>query len=127
MERRESKSLEGIWTINAEGNTLFASESMAKLLLTCVEEMLGKSSFDFVFPEDLNAAQRLFGAKSRGDTKPFDFRLRRSDGTPIWMSVQGSPMYDATGAFNGLIGTFRVISKTIPEPGVQSQETFADS
>ena len=70
VQRQRHETIEGIWTIDAEGKTLFASESMARLLRTTVDEMIGKPSFDYVFPEDAPAAQRLFESKSRGDMQP---------------------------------------------------------
>src|SRR4051812_38748128 len=99
MERQTNQPREGIWTIDAQGNTLFASDTMAELLRTTVADLLGKSSFDYVFPEDVEAAQRLFHAKSRGGTNSFEFRLRRKDGTPVWVMVQGTPMHDDKGKF----------------------------
>src|ERR1041384_4768394 len=96
---------QGIWTIDAEGNTLFANEEMARLLRTTVKDLLGSPSFDYVFPDDVEAAQRLFDAKRRGDMGTFEFRVRRKDGTGLWVSVQGTPMHDAAGVFRGIIGT----------------------
>jgi two-component system, cell cycle sensor histidine kinase and response regulator CckA len=118
---------EGIWTIDNEGKTLFASESMAKLLRTTVQELLGRPSFDYVFPEDAPSAQRLFESKSRGDMSSFEFRLRRSDGTPLWVSIQGTPMHDASGAFRGIIGTFRAIRRQNADRSVKSKEASVDT
>ena len=70
--------------------------------------MVGRASFDYVFPEDGEATQRLFDAKTRGDTKPFHFKLRRKDGSPVWVDVQGTPLYNAAGVFRGIVGTFSV-------------------
>ena len=42
--------------------------------------MIGQPSFSYVFPEDAEAAGRLFAAKAHGDFNPFHFRLRRKDG-----------------------------------------------
>jgi two-component system cell cycle sensor histidine kinase/response regulator CckA len=102
---------EGIWTIDAEGNTTFANAGMAAMLRTTIAEMVGKPSFQFVFPEDVEAARELFDAKGRGDMKPFEFRIRRADGTPLWVTVQGTPMRDEAGRFLGVIGTFRVMRR----------------
>ena len=126
MARQTDTPREGIWTIDHEGKTLFASESMAKLLGTTVQELLGKPSFDYVFPEDVASARRLFESKSRGDAKPFDFRLRRSDGTAVWVSVQGSPMHDASGAFRGVVGTFRAIREKNPDLNLQPRPASVD-
>ena len=100
---------------------------MAKLLRTTVEDLIGKPSFEYVFPEDVPAAQRLFDSKSRGDLQPFDFRLRRKDGTPVWVTVQGTPMHDPDGQFRGIIGTFRSTRKRAPERTLKSMDASADS
>jgi PAS domain S-box-containing protein len=71
-------------------------------------DLIGKSSFDCLFPEDIGAAQRLFQSKQRGDAAPFHFRLRRKDGWPIWVDVRGTPMHNVAGVFIGIVGTFRV-------------------
>lgn len=100
---------DGIWTIDSEGKTAFASDRMAEILGTTAAEMIGRPSFEFVFPEDVDAAQRLFQAKQRGDIDPFEFRIRRADGSPVYVRVQGTPMFDDNGTFRGIVGTFSVI------------------
>jgi two-component system cell cycle sensor histidine kinase/response regulator CckA len=113
----------GIWTIDAAGNTTFASEIMAEMLRTTVEDMIGKPSFQFVFPEDVETARELFEGKARGDTKPFEFRIRRADGTPAWVMIQGTPMRDETGRFLGIIGTFQAMHR---EGSIKSRTRTAD-
>lgn len=96
---------------------------MAGLLRTTVEDMVGKLSFDFVYPEDEEAARQLFDAKMRGDMKPFEFRMRRADGTPLWVTVQGTPMHDGTGKFVGVVGTFRAMRR---EGSIKSRAQLVD-
>ena len=81
---------------------------MAEILGTTPAEMIGHPSFDYVFPEDVPAAQRLSDAKKRGDINPFHFRLRCMDGSAVPVDVQGTPMYNAAGKFSGIVGTFSV-------------------
>jgi PAS domain S-box-containing protein len=97
---------DGIWIIDAEAKTSYANERMAEILGTNPSEMVGRPSFAYVFPEDVDEAQRLFEAKVRGDTKPFHFKLRRKDGSAVWVDVQGTPLYNAAGVFIGIVGTF---------------------
>src|SRR5689334_12286933 len=99
---------DGIWIIDAEAKTSYANERMAEIMQTHPSEMVGLPSFTYVFPEDVDEAQRLFEAKVRGDTKPFRFRLRRKDGSTVWVDVQGTPLYNAAGVFRGIVGTFSV-------------------
>lgn len=99
---------DGIWIIGADAQTTYANERMAEILGTSPSEMVGRPSFIYVFPEDIDAAQRLFEAKTRGNAKPFHFKLRRKDGSAVWVDVQGTPLYNAAGVFKGIVGTFSV-------------------
>lgn len=101
---------DGIWTIDANGYTTFANRSMATMLGTSAEEMIGKPSFRYVFDEDVERAAELFQSKVAGNREAFEFRLRRADGSLFWASVTGDAYHNARGEVVGLIGTFRDIS-----------------
>jgi PAS domain S-box-containing protein len=104
-------SSDGIWIIDPNACTLYANAAMAEILGTDVSRLIGKQSFDYLHPEDVEAAQRFFEAKMRGDTAPFHFKLRREDGSSIWVDIQGTPMHSVDGQFMGIVGTFRVSTK----------------
>ncbi len=84
------KHEEGIWIIDADAITAYENIQMAEILGTFPSEMDGRSSFDFVFPEDLDAAQRVFEAKIRDDAKPFHFKLRQTDGSALGGGAKNS-------------------------------------
>lgn len=102
------KHRDGIWIIDVDALTVYANDRMAEILGTSPSEMIGQPSFTYVFPEDIKSAQRLFEARKHGGAEPFHFKLRRKDGSPVWVDVQGTPMYNAAGAFKGIVGTFSV-------------------
>ena len=104
-------SPDGIWIINSDASTLYASAAMCEILRATTADLIGKPSFDYVFPEDAEAAERLFESKQRGDPSPFRFRLRRKDGTAVWVDVQRTPMRNVAGEFIGIVGTFRGADK----------------
>ncbi len=97
---------DGIWIIDTDANTAYANERMAEILGTSPGQMIGQSSFAYVFPEDAQDAQRLFEGKRHGNTAPFYFKLRRQDGTAVWVHIQGTPMHNAAGEFSGIVRTF---------------------
>jgi PAS domain S-box-containing protein len=108
VTREKENSLDGIWIIDADGRTIYANDRMAEILKTQPSGMVGQPSFAYVFPEDVEKAQRLFEAKKHGGIEPFHFKLRRNDGSAVWVDVQGTPMRNAAGEFTGIVGTFSV-------------------
>jgi two-component system, cell cycle sensor histidine kinase and response regulator CckA len=102
---------EGIWVANAQGRTLFCNRRMAEILGVDVESMADRSCFDHVFPDELEQARGYFERNLAGDREPFDFRLRRADGSPVWVRISGMPMLDHSGASVGLLGLFSDISE----------------
>ncbi len=110
LPRNVEKRKDGIWIIDAEAMTVYASVHMAEIVGATQAEMVGQPSFSYVFPEDADAAKRLFDFKKRGSAAPFHFRLRRKNGSAIWVDVQGTPMHNAAGEFTGIVGTFTVSS-----------------
>jgi PAS domain-containing protein len=61
-----------------------------------------------VFSADVEAAQLLFDVKKDGNASTFRVRLRKKDGTALWVEVQGTPMHNTEGVFMGIVGTFSV-------------------
>ena len=124
LYRRIVKAVpEGIWVVSPAGRTIFCNERMAELLGTDVEALQRLSCFDSVFPDDMEDAQRQFGRQMAGGGQPFDFRLRRIDGSAIWVNISCMPMYDDGGVCTGLLGLFTDISERMrAERGVRDSE-----
>ena len=101
---------EGIWVVDAQGLTIFSNRRMAEIL--GIDELMpAQSCFAWVFPEELADAQRQFARNLAGDRRPFDFRLRRGDGSPIWVSISSMPVYDDAGSTVGILGLFSDITE----------------
>ena len=102
---------EGIWVVDPEGWTIFSNRRMAEILGTDFESMPEQSCFGCVFPDEQADAQRHFARTLAGDRRPFDFRLRRADGSPVWVSISCMPVYDDKGTQVGLLGLFSDITE----------------
>jgi PAS domain S-box-containing protein len=102
---------EGIWIADPQGRTLFCTPRMAEILRTDVESLAQSSCFDYLFPGDLEEAQRQFGCALAGSRVPFDFRLRRTDGSAIWVSISCKATCDDAGNVVYLLGLFTDITE----------------
>jgi len=102
---------EGIWVVDPEGRTIFSNRRMAEILGTAYESMPGQSCFGCVFPDELADAQRHFARTLAGDTRPFEFRLWRADGSPVWVSISCMPVHGDHGAQVGMLGLFSDITE----------------
>jgi PAS domain S-box-containing protein len=102
---------DGVWVVDPHGRTIFNNRRMAELLGAKTDSLSEQSCFDCVFPEDLTEAQRQFAEGMGGKRTPFDFRLRRNDGSAVWVSISCGPVCDTSGAVVGLLGLFSDISE----------------
>ncbi len=102
---------EGIWLVSPQGRTIFCNERMGQILGYSVDSLQNISCFDPVFPEDLEEAQRQFARQMTAGRQPFDFRLRRHDGSAIWVTISCQPSYDDLGNVTGLLGLFTDMSE----------------
>jgi diguanylate cyclase (GGDEF)-like protein/PAS domain S-box-containing protein len=114
---------EGIWMIDADSRTTFANGKMAEMLGTSVEEMAGRSLFDFMEETDRQVAQRNIERRRRGIREQHDFRFRRLDGSHIWTMLSTSPVLDQNHQYRGALAMVTDITqRKAAEDAVRRQE-----
>ncbi|MBD2537841.1 PAS domain S-box protein [Coleofasciculus sp. FACHB-SPT36] len=94
-------ALEGIWVIDAENKTIFVNRTLAEMLGYSIEEMQGKSLFDFMDDEGKAIAARQVELRRQGIEAKIDFKLCRKDGSFRWAIVSTSPIFDSAGNYAG--------------------------
>lgn len=95
---------EGVWLLDAAGNTVYVNQRMAEMLGYTRAEMLGRPFYDFMDDRARAEAQALFERRRQGIREQHDFRFRRKDGSDLWTIVSATPLYDARGQFTGALG-----------------------
>jgi PAS domain S-box-containing protein len=102
-----------IWEVNEHAVYTYASPKLRDLLGYAPHEVLGKTPFDLMPPEEAARVGALFGDIVR-KYKPFD-RLenvnRHRDGRLVVLETSGVPIFDAQGAFRGYRGVDRDITE----------------
>jgi len=92
---------EGVWTLDADCRTTYANPRLAVMLGCSVEELLGRPTEDFMFPEDVPAHLERIARRRDGESGTYELRLRRKDGSECWTLASASPVLDAQGKYAG--------------------------
>ncbi len=84
---------EGVWSVDAEGKTVFANENMAAILGTSPGEMIGKSILPFVPQEKQDELLNRLLRRERGLQEHYEFAFLRADGAQVWTLLRVSPVF----------------------------------
>jgi PAS domain S-box-containing protein len=76
---------EGIWMLDADGVIGYANPRMTEILGCQPGGIAGRRLEDFLFPEDLPVERIRFQNRRAGVREQLDRRLRRSDGSAVWV------------------------------------------
>jgi diguanylate cyclase (GGDEF)-like protein/PAS domain S-box-containing protein len=88
--------------INNEGILEYVSPSYYVNLGYTIDEILGKSAFDFAHPDDFQLHVNAFNLlKASGAGRGVEYRVRHRDGHYIWTLTTGHPIYLQDGTISG--------------------------
>ncbi|MBW4683442.1 MAG: PAS domain S-box protein [Microcoleus vaginatus WJT46-NPBG5] len=102
---------EGIWVLDAEGNTNFANQQMAQMLGYTAEEMIGQSLFAFMDEEGKTLALENMERRRQGIKEQHDFKFCCKDGSHLWAIVSTNPIFDRAGNYAGVLGMITDITE----------------
>jgi len=94
---------EGIWAIDENAKTTFVNKLMADMLGYTVDEMLGKSLFDFMDEHGVELANRNIERRRQGIKEHHEFQFLKKDGKRIFTSLETSPVFDENGDYTGAL------------------------
>jgi len=101
---------EGILFSDAKFKIAFINKTLAKWLGYKAQELLGRSVKDFVAVEDIDEGRIHFAKIKDGKNERFDFRLKKKDGSDLWLLVSNAPIFDEQGNLNGCLTMFTDIT-----------------
>lgn len=90
----------------------YASPSLKTVLGYDPKDMLGKSMFEYVHPDDLNNVLEIVRrALVAGTSAKFEYRYRHADGHYVWLESSGNPVLDEKGQLTGAVLSTRDITQ----------------
>jgi PAS domain S-box-containing protein len=104
FERMATTEHVGIWELDERTMTTFVNYRMASMLGYGIEEMLGRSMYDFVDEDGRRQASINFERRRQNIEEQHEFKFQKKDGTPLWTLVSTKPIFDDNGNFKGALG-----------------------
>jgi PAS domain S-box-containing protein len=95
---------EGVWLLDAKLHTVYVNRQMAEMIGYEPPEIIGQSIFKFYFPEDISQKKQALERRQQGVREQFEERMRRKDGSELWVRISAIPLYNDGGQFDGALG-----------------------
>ena len=90
----------------------YVTPSHLQILGYNAEDLIGKSIFDLLHPDDLDAVQaKVIAAIEKQQPDTAEFRYRHRDGYYLWMETNGSLALELDGTFKGAVFASRDVSE----------------
>lgn len=102
-----------IWELNEQGIYTFSSPQVYDLLGYTAEEIVGKTPFDMMSPDEV-VRMKVFLSSFAEARKPFrllENAVLHKDGRTVHLETSGVPIFDAQGVYRGYRGIVRDITE----------------
>jgi two-component system KDP operon response regulator KdpE len=120
-------AMDAMVIINADGTIRYKSASIERVFGYKMGDDIGRSSFDFVHPDDMSNGSKAFAEllKKPGATTHYEIRAKHADGSWHTIEVIGKNLLDNP-AVAGIVANFRDITeqKRMQEALANSEEYF---
>jgi PAS domain S-box-containing protein len=104
-------AFDGVWTTDMAGRTTFVNRRMAEMIGYSREEMMDRSVNDFMRSEDALELQNKGMGGDNGPSGQHDLKLRRRDGSELWVTVSVVRLSDSEGKQSGYLNMFANITE----------------
>ncbi len=95
---------EGVWLVDGRLRTVFVNQRMRELLGYSEGEMLGRSVFDFVHPDQRAQIEARVRQRSEDVSEQLEMHFCRKGGSDLWAFVATSTMRNDAGKVTGVLG-----------------------
>ncbi len=119
---------EGIWAIDADGNTSYVNPKMVMMLGYTEEEILGAHLFSFMDDAGKAIAADKMECRRQGITEEHEFEFITKGGNRIYASLATAPITDEKGVYKGALAVVSDITeqKAAGEALLVSEQRYRD-
>ena len=101
---------EGICLINIGAIVTYANRKAAEMLGYTLEEMIGRSAWDLISEECKPLTKLNMEKRYQGVNESYELKLKRKDGSPIWVNMSARANLSSDGKFMGSLSMFTDIT-----------------
>ncbi|MFX1532391.1 MAG: PAS domain-containing protein, partial [Promethearchaeota archaeon] len=94
-------SIEGVWVVDEDANTILINPSMTKMLGYTKDEMIGKSVFDFMVEESAELTRLHLEQRKKGISEEGDAIMIHKGGNYINLRIRATPIFSKEGNYEG--------------------------
>ncbi|MCK4779335.1 MAG: PAS domain S-box protein, partial [Candidatus Lokiarchaeota archaeon] len=94
-------SLEGVWMIDSNAETVLVNPSMTNILGYSTDDMIGKSLFSFMDDEQIKITKKHLEKRKEGISEERDAVFKDKSGNSVYLRIRATPIFDNEGNYNG--------------------------
>jgi diguanylate cyclase (GGDEF)-like protein/PAS domain S-box-containing protein len=115
---------EGLAQAGNDGVLQFVNDRFCEMVGYAREELVGmQGDILLAYPEDIALMREKIRLRMRHVADQYEVRVRRKDGTILWMEIGGAPVVDAAGKVVGSIGVHNdVTERRMAEEALRESE-----
>lgn len=119
----------GLMEVDLDENIVFANESFCRMMGYSLDELLGKNASEvFLEVDDNENKEKISGAnvsRAEGQFSAYEVKIKKKDGTPVWMIISGAPVKNSSGEVIGSLGIHNDITERKRQE-IQRQELLEE-
>jgi len=94
---------EGIWVIDRYNNIRFINQALADMLGYSIDDMLGRSVFDFENKNNQSILKKQLSERKKGVSSVYEIEVLHKDGHAVLIQVESAPFLDDQNNFDGVV------------------------
>lgn len=95
----------GLMEVDVKGRVISINDSFAAMTGFKLKEIVGKDAKDlFLFQDEVKEMQKQEALRSQGRGELYELKIKHKDGSPRWVMIAGTPIYNPGGEIIGSIG-----------------------